>query len=790
MIRHFIKLGFRNLKKYKSNTFISVFSLSMSIAIFIVISVFANQELKVDAFHKHSARIFKLTYGQSSGTPGPLTELLRTNFAEIQHATHIETHQLFAHSPILSYNNESLEISDYYSVDSAFFSVFDFKLISGDINSALSTPFSMILTRSEARRIFKDEDPLGQSVIWRSTQDFKFTVLAIVEDVPQNSSIQFNGLISEASTKIMLPYYPDNWGFGVYETYLLLKPNINPEELESKLKGFLINYYESNLSALNSFDDARATPLGLHPIREVYFNKNLSNDTTNRGNLLLIRILVVVSMIILLLSIVAYVNLTTAKASLRNKEIGIQKVFGSSRKSLILQYLTETTLISLFAAIIGFALAELLLPRFSQFMNISQSLDISTSFYILFVPGVLLISLLAGIYPALYLSSRKEVNVLKTGSRHSPRGKSLRNLLVIFQFFVSITLIACTLLINKQVAFLKKKDIGIEKEYVIYAKLPMQILRGQKEVFTERVQGLPNIQRVAYSSSILGKIEGYNNLELNGRSIDFASVWVDAEFIDLYDLNLLEGRFFSKDMKADINATALLNEAAVRAFGVEDPFELEIRVPGGSARVVGIVKDFNYKSLHHTIEPLAIVYLPRQGAIANIKLSGNNIQNTLNEINEIWTELAPGYPFSYQFLDESFNKLYHSEDKLNKAISFSSLIAIIIAVLGVLSLSLFLCESRMKEIAVRKINGAKVWEVVLNLNKTFTINLLIAFVLAYPLSWFVMHKWLDNFAYKTSISPWIFLSSGLLLAMMTFIIVSLQSWRSANRNPAETLRSE
>lgn len=790
MIRHFIKLGFRNLKKYKSNTFISVISLSLSIAIFLIISVYANQELKVDAFHKHSSRIFKLTYGQSSGTPGPLTALLKTNFAEIKHATHIETRQLFAHSPILSYNNEALEISDYYSADSAFFSIFNFKHISGDINSALSTPFSMILTRSEALRIFKDEDPIGKSIIWRSTQDFTFTVQAIIEDVPQNSSIQFNGLISEASTKIMIPYYPDNWGFGVYESYLLLKPNINQEELESKLKGFLIKYYDSNLSSLNSFDDARATPLGLHPIKEVYFNKKLSHDTTNRGSLILISILVAVSLIILLLSIIAYVNLTTAKASLRNKEIGIQKVYGSSRRSLIFQYLFESSIISFFAVIIGLSLALLLLPRFSQFMDLGQNLQISASFFVLLVPGVLVLGLIAGIYPAIYLSSQKEVNMLKIGSRHSPGGKSLRNLLVIFQFFISITLIACTLLIDKQVSFLKKKDIGIEKEYIVYAKLPMQILRGKKEVFTDRVKNLPDIKSVAYSSSILGKMEGYNNLELNGRSVNFTSVWVDAEFIDLYDLNLLEGRFFSKELRADMNATALLNEAALRAFGVDDPYELEIRVPGGSAKVVGIVKDFNYKSLHHEIEPLAIVYLPRQGAIANIKLSGNNIQNTLDDINEIWTELAPGYPFSYQFLDASFEKLYQDEDHLGKAISISSFIAIIIAVLGVLSLSLFLCESRLKEIAIRKINGAKVWEVILGLNKTFAYNLMIAFMLACPAGWFIMHKWLDNFAYKTSISPWIFLSSGLLLAMVTFFIVSWQSWRSANRNPAEILRSE
>ena len=258
----------------------------------------------------------------------------------------------------------------------------------------------------------------------------------------------------------------------------------------------------------------------------------------------------------------------------------------------------------------------------------------------------------------------------------------------------------------------------------------------------------------------------------------------------MYDLQLVKGRFFTEELKSDINATALLNEAAVREFNVKDPFEIEIRVPGGNARVVGIVKDFNFKSLHNLIEPLAIVYFPGQGAYANIKLSGNNMQQTIDEIEEIWKELAPGFPFSYHYLDESFDKLYKSDTQMGKAISYASLIAILIAVLGVLSLSLFLCESRIKEIGIRKINGAKVWEVILGLNKGFAFNLLIAFIVACPLAWFIMHKWLDNFAYKTNISPWIFMGSGLIVSVIAFTIVSGQSWRFANRNPADTLRSE
>lgn len=790
MIRHFLKLGVRNLYKNKSNTLVNLFGLSLGIAILLVISIFASNELSMDTFHENSSHIYKISSGNSSGTPGPLKALLESNFPEIQAACHIETRQLLALSPILSYKDDIFEFKAYYSANADFFDVFDFEAVRGDVDRALNTPFAMILTESEASRIFQIEDPIGQTVIMRSNQDFTFTVEAIVRDVPQNSSIQFNGLISEASTKTMTPYYPDNWSFGVYETYLLLNPEISPESLEEKLRDFLIAYYEENMSSSTWRDEARENPLTLHTLREVYFNQNLLFDTTNRGNMLLVRVLLAMGIIILLLSIINYANLSTAKASIRKKEIGVQKVYGSGKNQLILQYLTETTIISFIAAIIGVIIAFSLLPWFSQFMNLTQDLQIPPSFLILLIPFILILGIIAGIYPSFFLSSLSEMSILKAGSEKHARGKSIRYFLVIFQFFISITLIAVTFLISKQVSYLRNMDLGIDKEYVLYTRLPRILFRGNKEVFTERILKLPAVEKVAYSSNVFGEADGYNYLEIDGSNIDLTTIWVDAAFIDFYDLELVKGRFFSDELRGDINATALLNEAAVRAFDVEDPYAIEIRVPGGSARVVGIVKNFNYKSLHHTIEPLAIIYLPGQGAFANMKISGYDVPNTLNEITEIWEEIAPGFPFNYQFMDTSFDNLYQSDAKMGKAVTLSSLIAIIIAVLGVMSLSLFLCESRVKEIALRKINGAKAWEVLLGLNKGILINLLIAFCLAWPVAWYIMRLWLENFAYKTSISPWIFLASGTIVSLITIGIVSWQTWHFANQNPANTIRYE
>ena len=790
MIRHFFKLGFRNLRKNRSNTLVNIIGLSLGIGILLVISIFAANELSMDKFHQNYSQIYKVSNGNSSGTPGPLEALLENNFPQIQAACHIETRQLLALSPILSYKDDIYEIKAYYSVNADFFDVFDFQVVRGDVRKALSLPNTIILTESEAARIFQEEDPIGQAIIWRSNQDFTFTVEAIVRDVPQNSSIEFNGLISEASTRKMTPYYPDNWGFSVYETYLLLNPEISPESLEEKLGSFLIAYYEENLSSSTFHDEARENPLTLHTLKEVYFNRDLRYDTTNRGNMLLVRVLLVMGIIILLLSIINYANLSTAKASIRKKEIGVQKVYGSGKTQLILQYLTETILISFMAAIIGVIIALSLLPWFSQFMNLTQILKIPPSFLILLIPLIIILGIIAGLYPSFFLSSFNEMSMLKAGSERHATGRNIRHFLVIFQFFISITLIALTLLIGKQVSYLRNKDLGIDKEYVVTTRLPRILFREKKEVLTERILQLSAVENVAYSSNVFGKADGYNYLEMEKSSSDLTTLWVDAAFINFYDLELVKGRFFSEELRADVNTTALLNEAAVRALDVEDPFNVEIKVPGGSAKGVGIVKDFHYKSLHHEIEPLAIIYLPGQGAYANIKISGHDISNTLNEISEIWEELAPGFPFNYQFLDASFDRLYQSDAKMGKAVTLSSLIAIIIAVLGVMSLSLFLCESRVKEIALRKINGAKVWEVLLGLNKGVLFNLVIGFCLACPVAWYFMRIWLDNFAYKTVISPWIFLVSGLIVSLITIGIVNWQSWRFANKNPAEAMRYE
>jgi putative ABC transport system permease protein len=791
MFKHFIKISLRNILKNKLNTALNVSSLAIGISIFLLIATYALNELNTDKFHLNYKRIYKVSYGNSSLTPGPLNEFLKNQFPEIEKTSHIESRQLNMFSPAILFKNNSFEIEKYYSADPGFFEIFNFEVLYGDIQLAIESPFSLILTESEATRVFGKTNPIGETITWKSRNDFTFTVRAIVKNPTSNSSIQFNGLVSDASLKGMGGNrYSEDWGYTVYESYLLLKPNVNVAELTEKLRTNLIAYYGNNLSDKASANDAELNPIALHRLNDVYFDKSLSNDTTNRGNLMLVNILLIIGGIVMVLSVVNYVNLTTAHASSRNKEIGVQKLIGSSRTNLIFQYLSETTIISFLAVIAGALLAFVFVKKFGIFMNVANGLTFQPDMFLILIPAILLLGFVAGIYPALLLSSKKAIEIIKMKSGQNKGGGNLRRSLIIFQFSVTIVLIAAAFLIFKQVNYIKDKDLGIPSEQVVYAKLPFQILAGKKEALREGLQTIPGIENIAFSSNVFGGIEGLNSQEIDRKTLNFATTWVDAEFIKLYNLQLVDGRFFNKDLKTDVNATALLNEAAVREFNVDDPYKLNIRIPGGKAKVVGIVKDFNYKSLHNKIEPLAIIYLPRQGQYVNLKITGANLPETLGKIGDVWDELASGFPFSYHFLDQSFEKLYQKDKQMAKAVSLFSLIAIAIAVLGILGLSIFLAENRTKEIGLRKVNGAKISEILIMLNKNLVKWVAIAFVIACPIAWYALDKWLENFAYKTTLSWWIFVLAGLLALGIALLTVSWQSWRAATRNPVEALRYE
>jgi putative ABC transport system permease protein len=315
-------------------------------------------------------------------------------------------------------------------------------------------------------------------------------------------------------------------------------------------------------------------------------------------------------------------------------------------------------------------------------------------------------------------------------------------------------------------------------------------MRGQREPFRNKIMELANVDKVSFSSTVFGKIEHINSQEIDGKVVNFTSMWADAEYIDLFNFKLAEGRFFSKEFSSDVNSTALLNESAVRKFGVEDPYQINIKIPGGNAKVVGIVKDFNFKSLHHQIEPAAIVYLPRFTGYVNILISGSNLPETLEAIAEIWDEFARDFPFNYQFLDASLEMQYRNDEKMRQAIMYLSIIALAIAVLGIFALSVFVCEKRVKELGIHKVNGAKSWNLLVLLNRNFLIILIVAFVIACPVIWYSMNSWLERFAYRTSIDIWIYLVSGLFVALFTLTIVSWQSWRYANRNPVDALKYE
>ena len=457
---------------------------------------------------------------------------------------------------------------------------------------------------------------------------------------------------------------------------------------------------------------------------------------------------------------------------------------------LTARYLTEAVLISIIAALLGLIASLAILPGFSRFMNIDPSLKISPPLLLIMLPGAILLGVLAGIYPALVMSSRNIIASLKNQSSPRHRGLSLRWVLIIFQFSVSMVMIAGTLTINKQLVFIRNKDLGITSENVIYLKLPFQIMRANPEVFRDRIMELSDVKKVGFSSTVFGEIENLNSQEVEGRTVNFATIWTDPEFVDLYGIKLVKGRLFSRDLPSDRNTTALLNESAVREFNVEDPFRISLRVPGGEARVVGIVRDFHFRSLHSSIGPMAIIYLPSQAGYVNIRMSGSDLRNALEKIEEIWTDLAPGFPFNYKFLETGLESRYRNDERMGQAILYFSVVAMIIAVLGILGISAFSLEKRIKEAGIHKVFGAKSRDLQVLFNRNFLPALGASFAIACPVTWYFMHKWLEGFAYRTGIGIWIYLLSGFIAALITLSAAAWQSRNYARRNPVDALRYE
>ena len=778
MLSNNIKIAFRNLKKFKVFSFINISGLSISLAVVLLIAAFTQNEINIDKFQPNLNRIYKISKGTA---PVPIADIISRNVPEIRKIAIEDI--MSAQSITIKYGNKPLSLKNVIYADTNFFDMFSFKTIRGDLNNALQTPMSIALTQSQAKRIFGNENPIGKII--KMNNEFDLTVNAVLKDIPQSSSMQFNGVISLESLKYIngKNSHPFDWSQWNYCIYVLFPSNADAPLLIKKIDAALKKNIPKENKEMN---------VDLIPFKDMFYSPDvfgLQKYGSIEKNIALISI----AILILLIAIINYMNLSTARAALRSKEIGVRKTIGASRYTLINQYLSESVLFSFISIAISLILVELLLPVFNVIVNADIKLfsgPVAGKVFALISAAVLL-GIISGIYPAFYLTSFKPDAILR-GNVNLRNGRNiLRRGLIIFQFTIAVILIISTVVIYSQMEYVKSKPLGFTKDNIVYFPTNNEINKN-KDAFKSEILQQPSVEDFVYTFDVPGKMFMRWGMPFNyeGKQskIWFTTVFSSSEYMKMMNMKIIEGRSFYKKDTADY-WSAIVNEAFLKSFNVKKPFTASF---AGGKKIVGVVKDFNFQSLHSKIEPLVFFNVPifNDGVIKLKSSKYSDIKSVIQKLETVWKKYSPDFPLEYNFLDESLASQYISEERFEKAFLGFSVLAIMIACLGLFGLSSFTTEQRTKEIGVRKILGATIKNITVMLSRQFIWLVLISNFIAVPIAYYLMHKWLQNFAYRINIGWWVFVLAGGIALLIAIITVSLQAVKAATANPVESLRYE
>ena len=801
MIKNYITIALRNLLKQRFYTLLNVMGLSIGIACFVMIALYVADELSYDRFHPRAEQTYRVGLkGQLSGqeinvavTCPPLATTVVEEFPEVDDATRL--YQL--DSEVTRYEDVVFTETEVFFADSNFFQVFGYELIEGDPATALKEPNTMVITESTAVKYFGNEPALGKIV---TVGDFNATyeVTGVVKDVPHNAHFHFDVLYSMSSFEFSRN---ETWLSNSFYTYLVLNENASPDQVEARFDDLVMKYVGPevekfmgvNMEQLGEQGDAYG--YFLQPLTDIHLHSNLDAELQANGDITYVYILSAIALFVILIACINFMNLATARSANRAKEVGVRKTLGSIRSHLIGQFLTESVLLSTIATLIAVVLVALFIAPFNQiagkqivFNALEQPWLIGVFVFIL-----LLVGFLAGSYPAFYLSRFRPADVLKGKIRAGFKSSQIRNGLVVFQFFISIALIVCTLLVYKQLEYAQSINLGFDKENVVVIKNGRRL--GDKiQSFRQELSQQSFVRNAGVSSSVPPGINNNTIFRQMGSDQDHLVTFffADHDLIPTLGIEILEGRNFSRDFPTDTTAI-ILNESAVKEFGLENPLNEEINFLGGSEprpmKVIGVMKDFNFQSLKVDIRPVAIM-LREEGRFMTVRMQPGNVSDQLASIESEWKSSFPGEPFEFSFMDEDFDALFRSEQRLGKVFTTFTGLAIFIACLGLLGLASFTAEQRTKEIGVRKVMGASVVSVIVLLSRDFTRLVLIAFVMAVPVSWWVMEQWLSGFAFRINIGVGAFLLAGLMAFVVAWLTVSFQSLKAARTDPARSLRSE
>jgi putative ABC transport system permease protein len=804
--KNYFKVAYRNLIKKKAYSFINIFGLGLGIACCMLIFMYVSDELSYDNYHEKGARIYRVVHGETAQNdiggrflyPGwvwgnaPIGPALKNDFPEIDKVV-----QFSGRSDILlTYGDKMYQEDGVFFMDSTAFDVFSWKFISGDPKTALAAPYSIVLTESTARKYFGEEDPLGKSLKGSESAGRSnpgdYTVTGVIEDIPLNSHFRFNVLLSLNTFRKSLPEIFPEWGYVDFYTYFLVNEQFDEEAFKRKIPALL----KRNIKQ----PDSRYS-IQIEALKDVYLRSAADRQPGETGSLSNIYVFSIIGLFILIIGIINFMNLSTARSLERGKEVGIRKSIGAARESLIYQFLSESFMIVFLSSIVALILVTFALPYMVDFtgkqLAISRYLQWET--VLAFISLMAVIGIIAGSYPAFVLSGFNPVMILKGMSKSGAGGEALRKGLVVFQFSLSVALIAGTIIVYYQMKHLLDKDLGFDKDQMLVLDYNYDgTVTAKSEVLKTELEKNPSVISVAFSRSVPGSYFPHAGTEIESPEGEMKMIGqpifqVGMDFVNHFGLELIAGRSYSRQYPSDSAKALIVNEAAARQYGYSNPADIvgkKFNQWGRAGVVIGVVKDFNFTSLHRNIEPLTLPFEAYASRYLSIKIKADNVSETVDYIRDVWKQLAPHRPFLYSFLDDDFNRQYKSDFMFRRLFTTFSLLAIFIACLGLLGLATYTAQQRTKEIGIRKVLGADVSNIVGLLSRDFIKLVLLAIVIATPLSWYAMTRWLNGFAYKIDIHPLIFIVAGVIALSIALLTIGYQAIKSALMNPVSSLKSE
>jgi putative ABC transport system permease protein len=805
MLKNYFKIALRNMFRNKLYSLINLAGLAIGLAACLMIWLWVQDEMSYDRFHTNADRIYRVErkidfrdiHTQTPSTSGPYGPALVNDYPEIANYVRLDRNELSIKDHRNLFHKQQIVVAD-----NSIFEIFDFHLESGDPKTALTQPKSMVLTRENALKYLGTADAIGKSltVDWRGIMA-DFQVTGILEEVPPNSHVQFDVLASISS------YPPEElsfWHNNFLYTYVLLREGTSPEEAEKKFSGFLTKYMGADITKIlgPEMDINDVFQLKLYPLLDIHLYPAGESEIEPQGSISSVYVFSAIALLILIIACINFMNLSTARANKRAREVGIRKTVGAHRRQLRGQFLGESVLLAFMALILAVLLIRLFIPLFNSISGkfLSMGMLFQVSNWIILIGIALAAGLLAGMYPAFYLTRFDPAKVLKGGAQ-SGTGKSiLRRSMAVIQFVISITLIIGTLIIFKQMDYIQKKSLGFDKENVVILSAESKTIRQNIEAFRNTLTQDARVKSVAVSSNVPGSAHFSDTTYKRPDTDDiFPLIFIttDYEFVDTYGFEVTHGRSFSREFSTDIDGAIMLNEAAAREIGYmpeEAVGKKLLRFRNLSEfeelTIVGVVRDFHFKSLHKIIDPILLSLDPQSFNTISVRVMPGDIRGTIGFIQQKWGEIFPGEQFEYSFLNSRINLLYKSESRMRSIFLIFSVLSIFVACLGLFGLAAFTAEERTKEIGVRKVLGASTANILLLLSKEFSKWVLFANLIAWPVAYYIMHRWMQNFAYQTSIGLGPFFLSALLALSIALFTVSYQSLRAALADPVDCLRYE